>query len=170
MTTVIWMISIWPKVIWSNVLYDRIFFNALGRMRKFMFKRFKSTNFLFCLCSYILLTVRPDNSTVMNCLKLLIRIARTDKHSMDAILNQPDLLENLYHNFLPIMRESNGSTKFYCRPQFLLLKLLRIIASNGTVYCQRLQNMGIWAVLKSYIFVNGKITVCLQKFYFFGKL
>lgn len=142
--------------------FDQIFFNALGRIGISDLSALKSSYIYLHVfgCSYILSTVRPDNSTVINCLKLLIRVARAEEQSIETILSQPDLLERLCTEFLPIMTEMNESTKFYGRPQFLLLKLLRIIASNGTSCCQRLQNMGIWDVLKSYIFVNGKITVC----------
>lgn len=108
-------------------------------------------------------TVRPDNSTVTNCLKILIRIARTDKESTDMILNQTNLLENVCGLFLPNIKDVSTelSTKFYHRPQYLLLKLLRIMASNSLKVCQQLETFGIDDILKSYIFLSGKISIDL---------
>ena len=51
--------------------------------------------------SHILGTIKPENTTVFSCLKILIRIARTSKVCAVEIASNPDLLKTLIDNFLP---------------------------------------------------------------------
>lgn len=55
---------------------------------------------LFCF-SFILNAVRPDNSTVSSCLKILIRLARSGKEVALQIINDDELIQCLIEYFLP---------------------------------------------------------------------
>ncbi|KAH8380353.1 hypothetical protein KR009_010175 [Drosophila setifemur] len=79
---------------------------------------------IFQRITFILNNVRPDNSTVESCLKLLIRISRTSLKVARQLANESHLLEVLFTNFLP---SSNGKQQFYGQPQPLCLKLMRVL-------------------------------------------
>lgn len=108
----------------------------------------------FPLISYILFTIRPPNSTIGNCLKLLIRLARSGLAVAQTLLDN-DLLANVITVFLAKADERN----FYARPQHLAMKLVRIVASYGRQWCTRLGQMGAVDALKKYIFVQNEVTV-----------
>ncbi|XP_016992138.2 RNA polymerase II-associated protein 1 [Drosophila rhopaloa] len=99
---------------------------------------------------FILNSVKPDNSTVESCLKLLIRIARTSIKVARQLANESHLIEILFTHFLP---SSNGNNQFYGQPQILFLKLIRVLI------CQHLD------IAKS--LSKGVLIVRLQQYLFF---
>lgn len=101
---------------------------------------------------------RPDNSTVINCLKIFIRLARTNKETAEKILRNTELLHNCVQEFLPNAEKMSTKMEFYKRPQFLFVKLLRIIAA----YELPIWELDIEDVLKSYIYTNSDMSVSIQ--------
>lgn len=57
--------------------------------------------------SYILATLNFDNSTISNCVKILIRIARTSELSVDSIIAHGALMDNVFgvFNHTPLSTE-----------------------------------------------------------------
>lgn len=101
--------------------------------------------------------MRPDNSTVINCLKILIRLARTDKVTAEKIFRDTDLLHNCVREFLPHGEKMSTKREFYQRPQFTFLKLLRIIAA----YELPIWELDIEEVLKSYVYTKSDMSVSI---------
>lgn len=113
--------------------------------------------------SYVLFTVKPDNSTVLSCFKLLIRLARNDKTVAETILEHP-IMKDILATFLPPIDGISHATKFYAQPQHLALKLIRIIAAYSSQFCQLLLNIGVSDILKNYIFVRTDLSVSFHIF------
>ncbi|XP_055842449.1 RNA polymerase II-associated protein 1 [Episyrphus balteatus] len=104
---------------------------------------------------FILSSVKPDNSTVTSCLKILIRIARTNKDSAMHIFNSEDLLKCLFTNLLPGLQSVDTSLTtppFYNYPQYLVLKLCRILISQSLSFALRLLSMNIVDRIQNYLF------------------
>lgn len=55
----------------------------------------------FALFSFILNTVKPENSSVTSCLKILIRLARTNTDIAGKIVANTDLMHCVFKYFLP---------------------------------------------------------------------
>lgn len=111
---------------------------------------------------FILNNVKPNNSTVISCLKLLIRIARTNKDSAIHIFNSEDLLNCLFSNFLPGLQSVDTSLKtppFYNYPQYFVLKLCRILISQSLSFALKLLSMNITDRIQNYLFNNEDIKV-----------
>lgn len=93
---------------------------------------------------------------MINCLKILIRLARTDKEIAEKIFRNSELMRNCVREFLPMAEKIASKMQFYQRPQFLFLKLLRIIAAY---------ELPIWELddvdgaLKSYIYMKSDLSV-----------
>lgn len=104
---------------------------------------------------YILFVVRPDNSTVINCLKILIRLARTDKKTAEKIFRYSELLPDCVREFLPCVEPIATKMQFYQRPQFTLLKLLRVIAA----YELPVWELNIEGALTRYIYMKSDLSV-----------
>lgn len=119
---------------------------------------FKCNLTFFLPFSYVLFTVKPDNSTVLSCFKLLIRLARNDKAVAETILRH-QIMEDILITFLPPIDGISHDTKFYAQPQHLALKLIRIIAAYGTDFSQVLLKLGVSDILKNYIFVRTDLSV-----------
>ena len=113
--------------------------------------------------SYILGTVKPESSTISSCFKILIRIARTSVEYSKKILENEYLIENLFKHFLPSLSyvDTLGSPKFYNYPQFLVLKLFRIMMSHHLSICTKLVSMRLLEKIKVYMFskedINGNL-------------
>ncbi|KAJ6635703.1 RNA polymerase II-associated protein 1 [Pseudolycoriella hygida] len=105
--------------------------------------------------NYVMFAVRSDNSTVISCFKILIRLARTDKKTAEQLFHRSGLLENCVREFLPHAGSKLPTTHFYQRPQFLFLKLLRIIAAYELPVWQ----LNIEEVLKSYIHMKSDLSI-----------
>lgn len=110
----------------------------------------------FLSSSYILFTMRPPNSTVGNCLKLLIRLARSGSAVVQTLFDN-DLLANCIAAYLSDAHSVTAN--YYGIAQHLALKLVRIVASYGRHWCARLVGMEIVDVLKKFIFVHNEVTV-----------
>lgn len=102
--------------------------------------------------------MRTDNSTVISCLKILIRLARTDKETAEKIFRNSELLHNCVREFLPNAEKISTNMQFYERPQFLFLKLLRVIAA----YELPIWELDIEGALKSYIYTNSDMSVSCE--------
>lgn len=107
------------------------------------------------------MTVKPENKTIVNCLKILIRMARTNKTIAGKIFEN-DLMQNIFTNLLFKFTDTVTTN----HPYHFALKLVRIVASYGSSMCTKLQALGINEILKSYMFIRSDITV---SFFFFFK-
>lgn len=105
---------------------------------------------------------------MLGCFKLLIRLARNDKAVAETILRH-QILDDILTMFLPPIDGISHITKFYAQPQYLALKLVRIIAAYGSDCCQILLKLGVSDILKNYIFVRSDISVSLHFLYLFNK-
>ncbi|KAG4070611.1 hypothetical protein HA402_013531 [Bradysia odoriphaga] len=104
---------------------------------------------------YVLFVVRNDNSTVVSCFKILIRLARTDRAVAEKIFRNRELLDNCVREFLPNAERTTNKMQFYQRPQFLFLKLLRVIAAHELPVWE----LDVEDALKSYIFMKGDMSM-----------
>ncbi|XP_020798262.1 RNA polymerase II-associated protein 1 [Drosophila serrata] len=98
---------------------------------------------------FILDSVKPENSTVESCLKLLIRIARTNIKVARQLADESYLLEVLFTNFLP---PSLGNNQFYGQPQTLFLKLIRVLTCQHLDIAKILSKGVLIARLQQYLF------------------
>ncbi|KAH8386079.1 hypothetical protein KR200_000896 [Drosophila serrata] len=98
---------------------------------------------------FILDSVKPDNSTVESCLKLLIRIARTNIKVARQLADESYLLEVLFTNFLPPSLDNN---QFYGQPQTLFLKLIRVLTCQHLDIAKILSKGVLIARLQQYLF------------------
>ncbi|XP_034656866.1 RNA polymerase II-associated protein 1 [Drosophila subobscura] len=109
--------------------------------------------------TFILNSVRPDNSSVDSCLKLLIRIARTSIKVARQLANESHLLKVLFSNFLPAGSSSSGA--FYGQPQPLCLKLIRVLICQHLDIAKSLAEGALLQRLKQFLFqrdsVGGKM-------------
>ncbi|XP_065360117.1 RNA polymerase II-associated protein 1 [Calliphora vicina] len=113
---------------------------------------------------FILNCVKPDNSTVSSCLKILIRLARNGKEVALQIINNDGLINCLFENFLPRLEKVDTSLEtppFYHYPQYLCLKLLRILVSCNLGIAVKLLNFNLIDSLENYLFnredIKGKL-------------
>ncbi|XP_073843572.1 RNA polymerase II-associated protein 1 [Musca autumnalis] len=104
---------------------------------------------------FILNVVRPDNATVSSCLKLLIRLARSGKEVALQIVNNDDLMHCLFENFLPGLEKVDTCLQtppFYNYPQYLCLKLMRILISCYLSIAVKLIKFKLIDILENYLF------------------
>ncbi|EDV96103.1 GH16071 [Drosophila grimshawi] len=113
--------------------------------------------------NFILSSVRPENSTVESCLKLLIRIARTNVNVAKQLSQERELMNVILTNFMcKIPQDSNSTqTSFYGHPQHLCLKLMRVLICQHLEIAQQLANEAFIERLKYFLFyrddMKGKI-------------
>ncbi|XP_037939510.1 uncharacterized protein LOC119672520 [Teleopsis dalmanni] len=103
---------------------------------------------------FILQKQRPENSAVISCLKLLIRLARTDNEIAIRIVNNDNLLRCLFDNFLPSLENVDTMTRtptYYNYPQHLVLKLIRVLISQSLPIAIKFVNLNIVDKLLNYI-------------------
>ncbi|KAH8246287.1 hypothetical protein KR038_011156 [Drosophila bunnanda] len=100
---------------------------------------------------FIVDSVKPDNSTVESCLKLLIRIARTNLKVARQLADESYLFEVLFSHFLP---PSLGSNQFYGQPQTLFLKLIRVLTCQHLDIAKILSKGVLIARLQQYLFLQ----------------
>ncbi|EDW18015.1 RNA polymerase II-associated protein 1 [Drosophila mojavensis] len=111
---------------------------------------------------FIFNSVRPENSTVESCLKILIRIARTNLPTARQVAQEKDMLNVILDNFLP-NAPATGTTEssFYGYPQYLCLKLLRVLICQHLDIAKQLANETLIQRLKEFLFnrdsVRGKL-------------
>ncbi|XP_017071605.1 RNA polymerase II-associated protein 1 [Drosophila eugracilis] len=101
---------------------------------------------------YIFESVKPDNSTVESCMKLLIRIARTSVKVARQLANESQLFDVLFSHFLP--SSSNGNNQFYGQPQILFLKLVRVMICQHLEIAKNLSKEVLIVRLKQYLFLE----------------
>ncbi|KAH8397424.1 hypothetical protein KR222_003676 [Zaprionus bogoriensis] len=108
---------------------------------------------------FILDSVRPENSTVESCLKLLIRMARTNVATARQMLQQDQLLKVLATSFMPSITPNIAS--FYGTPQYLCLKLWRVLICQHLDIAKQLAQEQFIARLKEYLYyredIKGKL-------------
>ncbi|EDW40323.1 GL24961 [Drosophila persimilis] len=105
--------------------------------------------------TFILSSMRPDNSTVDSCLKLLIRIARTSIKVARQLANESHLLDVILTHFLP--SGSSSSVAFYGQPQPLCLKLIRILICQHLDIAKSLSKGVLIERLKEYLFLRDSV-------------
>ncbi|XP_061386272.1 RNA polymerase II-associated protein 1 [Musca vetustissima] len=104
---------------------------------------------------FILNVVKPENGTVSSCLKLLIRLARSGKEVALQIVNNDDLMHCLFDNFLPGLEKVDTCLQtppFYNYPQYLCLKLMRILISCNLSIAVKLIKFKLIDILENYLF------------------
>ncbi|XP_067646737.1 RNA polymerase II-associated protein 1 [Eurosta solidaginis] len=132
------------------------------------------TNLIECLMRtnilqriyFILNDIQPENSTVSSCLKILIRIARTSTEFAGKIVSNNTLIHCLFEYFLPDLLNCATNldvSKFYYCPQFLCLKLLRVLISQNLGIAVRLMNMKMAEMLVSYLSYRGDLKDAMIK-------
>uniref|UniRef100_A0A0A1WPQ3 RNA polymerase II-associated protein 1 n=1 Tax=Zeugodacus cucurbitae TaxID=28588 RepID=A0A0A1WPQ3_ZEUCU len=135
------------------------------------------TNLIECLLRtnilqriyFVLSAVKPENSTVTSCVKLLIRLARTNKEIAGKIVANNQLMQCIFEHFLPDLTsaETNLSTpQFYNQPQFLCLKLVRILITQNLGIAVRLMNMKLSDILINYLSYRSDIKVAKYFYYY----
>lgn len=109
---------------------------------------------------YILHVIRPDNSTVISCIKILIQIARTGEANAEKIILETDLVDCLIENFLTELDldESDFST-VYLHPQPLLIKLFRILAGYNSAMRLFLEDKNVFCFIKGYVYTRSDLDV-----------
>lgn len=107
---------------------------------------------------FILVSVKPDNSTVESCLKLLIRIARTSTKVARQLANESHLIDTLFKHFLP---SSSGSNQFYGQPQVLFLKLIRVLICHHLDIAKGISKGVLITRLQQYLFLQDN-KVCMR--------
>ncbi|XP_055640241.1 RNA polymerase II-associated protein 1 [Toxorhynchites rutilus septentrionalis] len=104
---------------------------------------------------YILFTMRPEGSTAISCMKLLIRLARTNKSLAVKIASNEELMEGLVKSYLS---GSDGPSQY--EPQHLVIKLLRVLCSYANDFYGRfLHRYHVVILLKRYLFSRRDINV-----------
>lgn len=106
--------------------------------------------------SYILTITQPDDATVQSCVKLLIRLARSSKDYALKILNKNNLMEQMITYFLPPIEGHR-------EPHFIVVKLLRVIASYDRTFCLKLKNLKTIDVIKTYVSTRKDVNINLLK-------
>lgn len=107
---------------------------------------------------YIFETIKPQQLTVNFCLQILIRIARTGFESAQKILDNDYLMSAIFKYFLPELTPSRKAhTYFY--PQYLALKLCRVMMSNHLYLCEKLRERKLLERVKEYLSYQEDIDV-----------
>lgn len=113
--------------------------------------------------SFVLADVSYKDNTVTNCLKILIRMARTSLTSIDSIMIHGKLMDNIFRvfNHHPL----GDDARLHNAAKELILKLWRVILGYGGRYVDHLLGMGIETALRSSIFLQeNNVTVSLLSF------
>lgn len=111
--------------------------------------------------NYILSVVKPNNITIENCLKILIRLARTNQYTCKLILQNHQLMHTICNNFLQYQITLEKQSKFHNHPQSLALKLLRIIASDGDqLSTELIEKYKCYDIIK--VFISMKINLNIE--------
>lgn len=113
---------------------------------------------------YILHVIRPDNSTVISCIKILIQIARSGQRNAKKIIRERNLINCLIENFLPDLKVHADFTLIYHHPQPLVIKLLRILASYSLSMRLYLEKKDVFCIIKGYVYSRRDLDVSLNSF------
>uniref|UniRef100_A0A182SD51 RNA polymerase II-associated protein 1 N-terminal domain-containing protein n=1 Tax=Anopheles maculatus TaxID=74869 RepID=A0A182SD51_9DIPT len=105
---------------------------------------------------YILFVMKPEGATVINCTKILIRMARTSESMALKIATNEALIGGLVKNYLTSI-ESNDREH---QPQHVVLKLVRIVCGyRHDMYQQHLNRFHVANLVKRYVFSRKDIDV-----------
>ncbi|XP_052863796.1 RNA polymerase II-associated protein 1 [Anopheles cruzii] len=103
---------------------------------------------------YILFTMQPEGATVINCVKLLIRVARTSEVMALKIATNEPLIGGLVKQYLTSLDGSDH------QPQAVILKLMRLLCSyRGQPYERYLRRFHVVNLVKRYIFSRKDIDI-----------
>lgn len=102
--------------------------------------------------SYILTVTKPNDIAVSSCAKILVRLARTSRDFALKILNKKNLIEQIIANFLPKIEGQR-------EPQFIVLKLCRVLASYDRTFCFNLNNRKVLDIVKDYVSTKTDVNV-----------
>ncbi|KAL9698247.1 hypothetical protein quinque_001688 [Culex quinquefasciatus] len=118
---------------------------------------------------YVLFSMRPEGTTAVSCVKLLIRLARTNAAIAGKIASNEQLMGGLVRVYLGKgLDEAQGKHE----PQHVVVKLLRVLcAYGGGIYERHLERHHVVSLLKRYVFsrrdINAKlIQVQIETFRF----
>ncbi|XP_053660448.1 RNA polymerase II-associated protein 1 [Anopheles marshallii] len=105
---------------------------------------------------YILFAMKPEGATVINCTKMLIRLARTNEQMALKIATNEALIGGLVKNYLTSIESSDLEHQ----PQHVVLKLVRILCGYScNFYDQHLNRYHVANLVKRYIFSRKDIDV-----------
>ncbi|XP_058056208.1 uncharacterized protein LOC131207605 [Anopheles bellator] len=103
---------------------------------------------------YILFTMQPEGATVINCVKLLIRVARTSEVLALKVASNEPLIGGLVKHYLTSLDGSDH------QPQAVILKLVRVLCSyRGNLYERYLHRFHVVNLVKRYIFSRKDIDI-----------
>lgn len=106
--------------------------------------------------SFIFTSMQPNDVTILSCVKILIRLARTSRESAMKILNQPNLIRQMIMEFLP-------SIEGHHEPHFIVLKLFRILSAYDKTFCIALNNLRVLEIVKNFIATRKDMNVNVLK-------
>lgn len=107
---------------------------------------------------YILFSMRPEGTTVINCTKLLIRLARTNESMAVKIASNELLMGGLISGYLSSAVEPVEGKQL--PPQHVVIKLLRVLCSyGGDMYERYLARYHVTSLLKRHVFNRRDINV-----------
>uniref|UniRef100_A0A182WSC2 RNA polymerase II-associated protein 1 N-terminal domain-containing protein n=1 Tax=Anopheles quadriannulatus TaxID=34691 RepID=A0A182WSC2_ANOQN len=121
---------------------------------------------------YILFAMKPEGATVINCTKILIRLARTSEQMALKIATNEALIGGLVKNYLT----SIESPEREHQPQHVVLKLVRVLCGYGAhFYDLYLNRFHVVQLAKRYVFSRKDIDmrmiqVQIEAFRFFRLL
>ncbi|XP_049285596.1 RNA polymerase II-associated protein 1 isoform X1 [Anopheles funestus] len=105
---------------------------------------------------YILFAMKPEGATVINCTKILIRLARTSEQMALKIATNEALIGGLVKNYLTSIESSDLEHQ----PQHVVLKLVRILCGyRNDFYDQHLDLYHVTSLVKRYVFSRKDIDV-----------
>uniref|UniRef100_A0A182LTT9 RNA polymerase II-associated protein 1 N-terminal domain-containing protein n=1 Tax=Anopheles culicifacies TaxID=139723 RepID=A0A182LTT9_9DIPT len=105
---------------------------------------------------YILFTMKPEGATVINCTKILIRLARNSEQMALKIVSNEALIAGLVRNYLTSIESSDLEHQ----PQHVVLKLMRILCGyRRDFYDQHLNRYHVTNLVKRYVFSRKDIDV-----------
>ncbi|XP_055608804.1 RNA polymerase II-associated protein 1 [Uranotaenia lowii] len=109
---------------------------------------------------YILFKMKPEGTTAISCVKLLIRLARTNESIAAKVASNEQLMGGLIRGYLGISEEEAASGRNH--PQYLVIKLLRVLcAYPGGFYERYLSRYYVDSLLKRFVFTRRDINVKL---------
>uniref|UniRef100_A0A182VWJ8 RNA polymerase II-associated protein 1 n=1 Tax=Anopheles minimus TaxID=112268 RepID=A0A182VWJ8_9DIPT len=105
---------------------------------------------------YILFAMKPEGATVINCTKILIRLARNSEQMAQKIVSNEALIGGLVKNYLTSIESSDLEHQ----PQHVVLKLMRILCGyRRNFYEHHLNRYHVTSLVKRYVFSRKDIDV-----------
>ncbi|XP_050083834.1 RNA polymerase II-associated protein 1 isoform X2 [Anopheles aquasalis] len=105
---------------------------------------------------YILFSMKPEGATVINCVKLLIRVARTNEAMAMKVASNEALIGGLVRNYLTSLEGNDVDHQ----PQAIVIKLLRVLCGYRRDFYERyLSRNHAINLVKRYIFCRKDIDI-----------